>query len=540
MHQIFKMSFIILLLSLSHIISCTVNLNNNDAHDLSSNNDLEINNLECIENPKPGPSNSENMNIKRPNLIKILKYLSTEKQAFTLDNHLSINDHIINIPRSNIEYDNKMSQNLEFEDNSNDSSDSLLIKTENFSDKELENIDSEHISKKRSLESQLKNDNEECLEDRNLLQNKKFKGGNNLSENRIPPGLDKNSYVKNKIMKLPGNFDYTKNKINIVDLIKCKKKSWKPILRNIDLRVNLFFKKMFNTNLEISIITNTFSSIKNNIFDVKILKKELYDPFRGAIGNNELVFLITESIDHFKKNNKIPFLIDIISKFNKIIIYEANIVKVYPKLYKDPDLEDPCFFKKRKIVSIIENINSLSKKHNYKNIFTKYGVIFNLYIMMVIETFFEVVTNDEFLNSIFPELNIIYKLYKENRNYHTLKDRKTYSGSFIVGKISSQLDELKEYFYNKKTELDSKKFSEKILKIRALYLLDLFKFINVKKVYLLLYLIESIKIYHLSNCDAYNAFEERLNFSNIFNNSTGENLNILKFKFEFYMRLLEG
>ncbi|KAG0441267.1 hypothetical protein DMUE_1176 [Dictyocoela muelleri] len=550
MHLILKTPFIISLLTYTQKIICALRLNENNEKYLITNNHDYINNLELIENPKLKLSHGiENIlsDRKCSKLIKIASCSSNEIQALIIGNFASRDTNMIidSIISNNKD---KLSFNHEFTSNPGVSSSSkFFIESENFSKLESNFIRRKNVTKKRSLESE--NDNQEKLQNKILKEKnnlKKFKNGNILTSNLIT-STDKNSEGRCRIMKIDQNSNDLK--ININDLLNPKNKCIKPILCFIDEKICLFFKKTFNTNLHISVINNPFNFIRNDIFDIKILKKELFDPFRGTINNNESLFLISESIENFKIKNQIQSIIDATTHFSEIIQYEADIHIMDPNFKdenlnledqntnfkeKNPNLEDPCFFEKRKIITIIKNIHSLSKNSKYKKFFTENGNNINFYIMMAIETFFEVIIKDNFINLAFPEINIIYKLYKANLNHHTLKDRKTHSGYFIVKQIFFKIYELKDYFYNKKVEHDPKIFSEKILKIRVLYLLDLFKFINIKKVYLLLYLIECINVYHLNNCKKYNTFAERVNFYNIFNNSTAENLKTMKYNLEMY------
>lgn len=100
---------------------------------------------------------------------------------------------------------------------------------------------------------------------------------------------------------------------------------------------------------------------------------------------------------------------------------------------------------------------------------------------------------DDTINRLFPEIKAIFALYYKNYDEHTLKNRSLYGGIYLFRFISEKIDLLKANHAD--LEKNPRYLAKLILLIRAEYVLDLLKFININSYHLVGYLLLCIKSY---------------------------------------------
>ncbi|KAG0439812.1 hypothetical protein DMUE_2173 [Dictyocoela muelleri] len=129
--------------------------------------------------------------------------------------------------------------------------------------------------------------------------------------------------------------------------------------------------------------------------------------------------------------------------------------------------------------------------------------------------FLKKTSGDQYLSQVFSEFKIINILYHSRINDHHISGRKFHAGIFLKGILKRRLKEFKEKYQSAQNidNLDDDYLKE-ILEIRAVYILHLFKFLNIKKPYLLAYILLSIKSYLLKS--EKNNYIEKNEFEKIF------------------------
>lgn len=305
----------------------------------------------------------------------------------------------------------------------------------------------------------------------------------------------------------------------------------RDILHKFDKYAMLEFQTIFCTKYRISAFTNIFNHILSKVLDLTCLKRQLSDPFRTSRNLGDLVYFIKEKLARkYGENSEKIILKTTGDFFGKIGLLTKNRINKLAHLKCNSLLIEGVFLQHQEIYKIIKIINWEAKNLKIKNACCSryFDEIMALYISLAIDSFFTISTNCCLVNKVFPEIKILYALYKDKINYHTITNCRVYAGDFIVYNTIERIGKLKAYFYSSNFRHD-RLFAAKILEIRILYLLEFFKLLNIKKAYLLMYVLKSINSFYLQ-CDYKCDYLTEINdFYKIFNNSVSGNIAALHY-----------
>ncbi|KAG0440537.1 hypothetical protein DMUE_1672 [Dictyocoela muelleri] len=250
-------------------------------------------------------------------------------------------------------------------------------------------------------------------------------------------------------------------------------------------------KELFGCDLPIYICANKFVNINNINLDIDKTKYNEYNIFRTAketfgslISNIEQKYcdeakkMVKTAYNNFleKLNPEILGLNEKINSGkikNKKILY-SNIIFLFTQIHKSDTFTND---------QIIEPENLIIYK-----------------VLKSISKFLKRTSADPFLSQVFPELRIINILYHSRIKDHQLSGRKFHAGIFLKKILKLKLENFKDKYQSVQNidYLDNTYFKE-ILEIRSFYIFNLFQFLNIKKPYLLGYILLSIKSYRLQS-----------------------------------------
>ncbi|KAG0428537.1 hypothetical protein DMUE_5816 [Dictyocoela muelleri] len=158
-----------------------------------------------------------------------------------------------------------------------------------------------------------------------------------------------------------------------------------------------------------------------------------------------------------------------------------------------------------KKMDLYSNINKVFIAINHFIKFTNLQIIKkdSLIIYKVVKSiskFLKKTSEDLFFSQVFPEFRIINILYLLRFKDHHISGKKFHAGIFLKNVLKKKLKGFKDKYQNfgNIDNLDKTYFKE-ILEIRTFYILTFFKFLNIKKPYLLAFHLLSIKSYLLKS-----------------------------------------
>ncbi|KAG0441875.1 hypothetical protein DMUE_0726 [Dictyocoela muelleri] len=262
----------------------------------------------------------------------------------------------------------------------------------------------------------------------------------------------------------------------------------------INITIKIMLKEMLGEEIPIYICTNNFINLNDGNLDILGNKNLGYNIFRSNEQESDAFMSLINNIEHRFGNE---------AKFRALSTYNNFLENL------DPD-----------ILFIINKINSgqiNNKNYFYLNInkvFYKINKLINFTNDQITETegliiykvlksiskFLKKTSGDSFLSHVFPEFRIINILYHLRIKDHHISGRKFHAGIFLKKILKQKLEDFKDKYKSIQNidNLDDTYFKE-ILEIRSFYILHLFKFLNIKKPYLMAYILLSIKSYLLQN-----------------------------------------
>lgn len=343
---------------------------------------------------------------------------------------------------------------------------------------------------------------------------------------------DENVLIANKTkrIKISANIKDIETKAENKNNVAGEKMTKRKCLEKLNGYCNLTFQKIFDTIQEIGIFENINHNITNSNFEI-YNKNMIYDGlFRTSSEQEKHIFVIVCNLQKEFGNDLGLQISKVKNIFFEIIIACTGKpswnLKFTPR--NGEIAKDRIFLHKQAECNTIAKINFdinliklASENPSYKNMFI-------YFIIMQIDEFFNIVINDPFFDKTFPEIKIVSELYKKNIKIHTVESRQFYAGDFLIKQICVHIYELKNNFYLKDFENIGDTCTKKILEIRLLYILEFFKFLNIKKVYLLMYAMKSIDIYQSNITGDLAYFRDSNIFRQIFINSNADNIRILE------------
>ncbi|KAG0439685.1 hypothetical protein DMUE_2264 [Dictyocoela muelleri] len=277
----------------------------------------------------------------------------------------------------------------------------------------------------------------------------------------------------------------------------------------INIAVGHILTEILDKNIPIYICTNNFININGANLDISKSKYAGYNIFRTKEQENDAFNSLISEIERKYSNE---------AKKMAKSAYKNFLEKLNPD-----------------ILSLMDEINgsqNYNKMDLYSNI-NKVFIVINHFInftneqitetdsliiykvLKSISKFLRQTSEDSFLTSVFPEFRIINLLYHSRIEVHHISGRKFHAGIFLKKILKTRLKGFKDKYQNSGNidNLDNTYFKE-ILEIRAFYILTFFKFLNIKKPYLLAYILLSIKSYLLKS--EKNNYIEKNEFQKIF------------------------
>ncbi|KAG0435523.1 hypothetical protein DMUE_4690 [Dictyocoela muelleri] len=331
------------------------------------------------------------------------------------------------------------------------------------------------------------------------------------------------------------NFESLKRKRQEENEIKRKeeneiKKEYKLAITELNFTINEKLKHIFNTTYSISILKNPFVNVLDDDIDVNDesdLKTTLFRYDKYSTLNVDGV------IAEFKNNFKQHF--ETVASNAQYLFYLKWLSERFLEIKSivGENIENRTLLgSKIRFDGFLELINE--EKGFYYPRFKNYYDDINeklivCYATKVLFNFFKNIYSDKFILRVFPELYIISNLYYLNRGNHMVCDRKWRGCEQIILLITKNIKELNEKYHNRDDIFKCNSFLKEVLAIKSFYILEFFKFLNIKKIYLGLYIKLSINNYELGIKGEYDLVKIYNEVISIFCGTVGENYEKLTF-----------
>ncbi|KAG0439977.1 hypothetical protein DMUE_2074 [Dictyocoela muelleri] len=299
------------------------------------------------------------------------------------------------------------------------------------------------------------------------------------------------SVVVKKINKVLSQTEYEEKFSNSGKYKKNKKFNYYTKINTI---VRIILKEILDEEIPIGILPNIFVNLDNFNLDLRENKNAEYNIFRTNKQENDTIISLISQIEQKYKSeaNKIAKLAydNFLKKINPFIL------TVMDEIY-DGEINNKNFSYSN-INSVLKTIHKSVNFTNEQLTEAESLIIYN--VLKSISKFLKKTSEDLFLSQVFPELRIINILYHSRISDHHLSDRKFHAGIFLKNILKQKLNDFKDKYQSTQNigNLDDA-YSKEILEIRAFYIFNLFKFLNIKKPYLMAYILLSFKSYLLQN-----------------------------------------
>ncbi|KAG0438007.1 hypothetical protein DMUE_3356 [Dictyocoela muelleri] len=274
----------------------------------------------------------------------------------------------------------------------------------------------------------------------------------------------------------------------------------------INITVKYLLKEILGEEIPISICANIFINLYDGNLDIGKSKHAKYNIFRTNEHENNSFNSLISNIENNYGNEANKMAKSAYDNFlEKLNPYISVLIK---------EIYDGHINNKNELYSNINkvfyDINNLIFFKNYQITESESLIIYK--VLKSISKFLKKISEDQYLTQVFPEFRIINILYHLRIKDHHIYNRKFHAGIFLKKILKQKLNEFKEK-YQSVQNLDDTYFKE-ILEIRVFYIFNLFKFLNIKKPYLLGYIFLSIKAYLLHNEQA--SYKEKNDLEKIF------------------------
>ncbi|KAG0442518.1 hypothetical protein DMUE_0216 [Dictyocoela muelleri] len=284
----------------------------------------------------------------------------------------------------------------------------------------------------------------------------------------------------------------SENKFNDSDRSK-RPFSYRCYLK-INISVGYILTEILDKNIPFYIFTNNFVKINNDNLDISKSKYAGYNIFRTKEQENDAFNSLISEIE-LKYGNEAKKLAK--SAYNNFLEkLNPDILVLIEKIYNGQVNNKRATHSN--INKVFYAINNLIQ---FKNVqLTEVDSLIIYKVLKSISKFLRQTSEDSFLTSVFPEFRIINLLYHSRINDHHISGRKFHAGIFLKKILKQKLEDFKEKYQTagRMNNLDNIYFKE-ILEIRVFYFFTLFKFLNIKKPYLLAYILLSIRSYLLKS-----------------------------------------
>ncbi|KAG0428285.1 hypothetical protein DMUE_5838, partial [Dictyocoela muelleri] len=257
------------------------------------------------------------------------------------------------------------------------------------------------------------------------------------------------------------------------------------------LKINIFLrfilKEIFPEDLPIFICTNEFINLNDSDLDLIKNKNAEYNIFRTNEEENMLFISLINKIEQ-KYGNEANKMAK--SAYNNFLEKSnLDIFVVMEKICSGQNDKKNILY--QKINLIFYAINDLINFTNDQITETESLIIYK--VLKSISKNLKKTSNDLFISRVFPEFRIINILYHSRMNVHQILERKFYTGIFLKKILKQKLKNFKDRYqsFEKIDNLDDD-YLKDILEIRVFYIFNFFKFINIKKPYLMAYILLSI------------------------------------------------
>ncbi|KAG0440730.1 hypothetical protein DMUE_1529 [Dictyocoela muelleri] len=330
------------------------------------------------------------------------------------------------------------------------------------------------------------------------------------------------SVVVNKIIEVANNTE-SPNKVS--NLAKYRSNLKLIYYTKINFILKIILKEILGDEIPVSIFTNYFINLYDGNLDMAKSKHDEYNIFRT---NEQENGVFNSLIDNTEQKYKF--------ESNKMAksAYNDFIKKINPDFLILMDEIISGQIKNRNILNsnmnyIFININKFINFTNDQITETESLIIYK--VLKSISKNLKKASNDLFISCVFPEFRIINILYHSRMNDHHLSGRKFHVGIFLKKILKQKLKDFKEKYqsFEKIDNLDDD-YLKGILEIRTVYIFNFFKFINIKKPYLMAYILLSIKSYLLQSQKI--DYTEKNDFEKIFS------LHVLNLDDIFYQQVI--
>lgn len=252
---------------------------------------------------------------------------------------------------------------------------------------------------------------------------------------------------------------------------------------------------IFEEEHDLKILTNPFVNIPNEFIDLKEKSNLKSNLFRSEPGVSWDIHCVMAFVHSKCKQMSKTYSIWAESSFF-IKLHNKKKRKFCDSFYPDSILIDSWQYKTKSdnFLNLVaeEESFSLSPAQIADNIHENliiYKTLDSIYI------FFKMFADDNFVKLIFPEMKIISDLYDLNMENHLVNGRKWITGGISINLLGAQITQLKEGFEKRENNAI---FLKRVLEIRIFYFLNFLKFLNIKKIYLILYVLKSMDDYEAS------------------------------------------
>ncbi|KAG0435291.1 hypothetical protein DMUE_4793, partial [Dictyocoela muelleri] len=262
----------------------------------------------------------------------------------------------------------------------------------------------------------------------------------------------------------------------------------------INITIKEIIKEIFDKEMPISIYTNSFLKLYYSNFDKSENKNVRYNIFRTNEQEKCAIISLINNIEHkygVEANKRAK------SAYNNFLgKLNSKILALMKKISCNQINNKKILYQKIKSVFKVMN-NSINFTNDQ---ITETDTLIIYKVLKSISKFLKRTSEDQYLSQVFPEFKILNILYHSRIKDHQLSDRKFHAGIFLKKIVKQKLNEFKDKYqsvqYIKNFDDD---YLKEILEIRVFYIFNLFKFLNIKKPYLLAYILLSIKSYLLKS-----------------------------------------
>ncbi|KAG0438895.1 hypothetical protein DMUE_2810 [Dictyocoela muelleri] len=273
--------------------------------------------------------------------------------------------------------------------------------------------------------------------------------------------------------------------------------------------IKIILKEILDEELPIYICSNSFINLNYANLDIFKTKNTEYNIFRiNEQENDALNSLINNIENKYKSESKRMAK----SAYKNFLKKSYSFILCLKKITNSDQINN----EKHLYSNINKIIFSINNSINFTNDqITETDSLIIYKVLKSISKFLKRTSEDQYLTSIFPELRIINILYYSKIKDHHIYNRKFHAGILLKKILKTKLKAFKVKYQSVRNidHLDNTYFKE-ILETRTYYIFNFFKFLNIKKPYLMAYYLLSIKSYLLKSQKV--NYKEKNEFERIF------------------------